>query len=173
MKILSVFASRKGSSGEIAACFSDILAQKGHNITTVNAEERIANIQDYDTFLLGSGIYNGAWLPSSTTFLQRAQMHISNAPVFAWAACIRVLEPDGYQHALQHYMPLPLFAGLRIQAMGVFAGQLVAEEVDWNERWTLSLHYDGNQHPYSLNADFRDWDVIRNWGERVAERLTH
>jgi len=59
----------------------------------------------------------------------------------------------------------------QILSLKVFAGKLDYENINWEDRWTLSLHYDGKTMPNNYAADFRDWDAIRDWVHEIDQLL--
>ncbi|MCB9451287.1 MAG: hypothetical protein H6672_07590 [Anaerolineaceae bacterium] len=170
MNVLLAYATTHGSSAEIAQFMSKVLQEKGHTAKVVNVEH-INTIENYGAFILGSPIYAGNWMPEFSTFLKAFGSRMAAHPVYLWVSCIRVLEENGQEHVLEFYLQHDLLREVKVREAATFAGKLNLEETDWNERWTLAARYDGGTWPSSFNGDFRNWEEIRQWTERVAEEL--
>jgi menaquinone-dependent protoporphyrinogen IX oxidase len=92
-------------------------------------------------------------------------------PVFLWVTCIRVLEPKGREHVLNHYIPESNLGNIPFLDVGVFAGKLDLDTINWNEAWTLALRYDGVMAPREHDGDFRDWKAIEAWVKQTAQTI--
>jgi menaquinone-dependent protoporphyrinogen IX oxidase len=106
------------------------------------------------------------------TFVNRVWDVLVNKPIFCFVLCIRVLETGGYEHALQNYMPVTVLNELDLRDCKIFPGKLDVDEIDWDERWTLVLHYDGRMYPNNIKADFRQWEAVEAWATQIHTQLT-
>jgi len=171
MKVLIAFASGHGSTAEVAGFIGDVF--KEHDLdVTVSLVDHVQSVQEYDAFVLGSPIYGGMWLSEFSQFLERFKAELAARPVYMWIMCIRVLEPDGLEHALKEYVYQPALREIGVREVGVFAGKLDLSVIDWDERWTLAARYSGTELPGSRNDDYRDWNVIRAWASKVRDELS-
>ncbi len=170
MKVLIAYASRHGSTKEVAQFIGDVL--KEHDIdVTVQLADQVQSVAGYDAFVIGSPIYGGMWLTELSHFLEKFKADLAAKPVHLWIMCIRVLEPDGLAHASKEYIHQPTLNEIGVQDVAFFAGKLDLSTIDWNERWTLAARYDGDALPGSRNDDYRDWDAVRSWAKKVREEL--
>lgn len=170
MKVLIAYASRKGSTAETAEFFGGVLRDHELDVVVADADD-VTDVTGYDAFILGTGIYKGEWLPAILTFIRKFKVDLGQKPIFAWMLCIRLLEDDGRTHIMDNYIPYHMFSDLNLVDAKPFLGKLKMVDVDFKERWTLGLHYDGNLDPSEVNEDYRDWDVMREWAESIAVRL--
>jgi menaquinone-dependent protoporphyrinogen oxidase len=131
----------------------------------------IDSVEGYDAFIIGSPIQDGMWLHSMFRFLDRFGEALTQKPTYMWITCIRVMEADGYAHALDSYVHKPTLEKLGVRDVAVFAGKLALESINWDERWLLSVRYDGAEVPGSFNKDYRDWHAIAAWANKVAHEL--
>jgi menaquinone-dependent protoporphyrinogen oxidase len=168
MKILVAYASRKGSTQEVASTIGEILETQGHQVSVQDCDE-VLSVESYDAFVLGTGIYAGRWLPAAETFLRKFGRAIAKRPLAVFILCVRILEPNGHDHVLEHYLPKYLLIKQEVISIEAFAGRLNTSEVDWQERWTLTMHYDGSiDHTQNMDCDYRDWSAISAWAESLA-----
>ena len=170
MKILVAYASAHGSTAEVAEFIGKELAHRDFDVTVSNVMD-VQSVTPYNAFILGSAIHAGMWLTDMSQFLDRFQNDIKDAPVAFFITCIRILEPNGYDHVLREYVNHRVLDRMNVKRLTAFAGRLDLDNVDWEERWTLAARYDGLEPPGSYNSDFRDWDAIRAWTTKVADDL--
>ena len=171
MKILVAYATKHGSTAEVAEFIGQVFRE--HDIdTTVAAADQVQSVKDYDAFVLGSPVYASLWLTEMSQFLERFEKELSQKPVYYWMNCIRVLEPGGREHAVAEYVYQPTMKKIGVRDIAVFGGKLNLSEIDWNERWTLAARYEGDALPGSRNDDYRDWNTIRDWARKVRSQLT-
>ncbi len=170
MKLLVAYASKHGSSAEIALFIAQVFTIQGVEVTVKDVKE-VESVEGYDAYILGSPIYGGLWLTEMSRFLDKVWVQLHGKPVYFWISCIRILESDGLQHALDNYIHRRVLDEIGVREVAVFAGKIRLDEIDWNERWTLSARYDGKALPGSRNDDFRDWDAIRAWAEKIRAEV--
>jgi menaquinone-dependent protoporphyrinogen oxidase len=169
-KILIGYASAHGSTAEVAEFIGKVLQEHDFEVT-VRSVDDVTAVSDYDTYILGSAIHAGMWLTPMSVFFEKYEDQMAGKPVYFFMTCIRVLEPDGKQHALANYVHHETMEKLAVRDIGVFAGKLSWDEIDLQERWTLSLRFDGMEVPGVRNDDFRDWSAIRAWAMTIRADL--
>jgi len=170
MKVLVAYATAHGSTAEVAERISSALQKHGINATAANVQN-LASVEGYDAFILGTAVHAGTWLPDMTAFVKRTAPGMGLKPIYFWVNCIRILEQFGYDHVVEYYMVPEVLSGLNVREKIAFAGKLRLDEVDWNERWTLAARYDGATWPSNFDGDFRDWDKISEWANKIAAEL--
>jgi menaquinone-dependent protoporphyrinogen oxidase len=171
MKILVAYATKHGSTAEVAEFIGQVFREHDLDVTVL-AVGQVQSIADYDAVVIGSPVYASMWLTEMSHFVEHFEAELSKKPVYYWMNCIRVLEPDGREQALAEYIYKPTMKKIGVRDIGVFSGKLKMEDVDWSERWALSAHYEGETLPGSHNADYRDWNAIREWAKQVRGQLT-
>jgi menaquinone-dependent protoporphyrinogen oxidase len=169
-KVLIAYATVHGSTAEIAEFMGQMFGENHFDVTVANVET-LESVAGYDAYILGSAIHAGMWLTPMSRFLDRFENELAKQPLYFFITCIRILEPDGYQHALENYVHRDTLEKIGARDIAIFAGKLRLDAIDLRDRWTLSLRYDGSQAPGMLNDDYRDWNAIRNWTARVRSEL--
>jgi len=170
VKILVAYASAHGTTGEVAEFISNTLAVYGADVIH-KAVETIESIKEYDAFVLGTAIHEGIWLRNMMLFIDKFGAELAQKPVYFFVTCIRIVETDGYEHVMTHYMDTKTLEKLNVKNVNAFGGAIQLKEIDWNERWTLGLRYDGTNLQSRLNADYRDWYAIGAWATSIAKDL--
>ncbi len=170
MNVLVGYASAHGSTAEVAQGIGKVLEDWKNTVTVADVAE-VQSIEGYDAFVLGSAIHGGMWLTEMSQFLARFNDTLAVRPLYFFMTCIRVLEPDGYEHCVQEYVDHRVLDRLHTREIVPFAGRLEMKAVEWSDRWTLAARYDGQQPPGSYNNDFREWNKINAWAEKIAREL--
>lgn len=169
-RLLIGYASAHGSTAEVAEYIGKVLQEHNFDVSVQRVDD-VAAVSGYDAYILGTAIHAGMWLKPMSVFFEKFEEHMIGKPVYLFMTCIRVMEPEGRQHALANYVHHDTTEKLDVRDIGVFAGKLNWDEIDLKERWTLSLRYDGLEVPGVRNDDFRDWSAIRAWAMNVRADL--
>lgn len=170
MKILVTYASVHGSTGEVATFVGRLLQAYSAEVDCLPVEA-VKDVLEYDVVVAGSAIQEGMWLQGFSVFLGRFANDLAKKPLYLFITCIRVLEQGGYYHALNNYLHARTLEKFNVCDTTAFAGKVKLDTIDWNERWLLTLRYDGAELPQHLNTDYRDWYTIASWANKIALEL--
>ncbi len=91
-RILITYATRAGSTVEVAAAIGESLAQRGFAVEVIPVKEN-PNLANYQAVILGSAIRMGNWLPEAVEFVKKNQAHLSQMPT-AFFTCHRLNTGD-------------------------------------------------------------------------------
>jgi menaquinone-dependent protoporphyrinogen oxidase len=154
--ILVAYATRHGSTWEVAGAIAATLAERGTAVEVSPAAE-VDDVSKYDGVVLGGALYMGRWHRDALGFLRRHRDELAALPVAVFAIGPRTLETkdvEGARMQLDHALAkLPEFKPVDI---AIFGGVIEPEKL----RFPLNR----------LSAsDARDWDAIHDWSERVAD----
>lgn len=167
MKILIAYASAHGSTGEMAQFIGRILQSYSAEVTVANVSD-VESAAGYDVYILGSAIHGGLWLQEMCTFIDRFEQQLSEAPLYFWVTCIRAIEADGREHALRYYFDTKELKKFDMREMAVFTGKLDARTITRQEQWYLVANYDGKLDAGDVQQDYRDWQALAAWGNKIA-----
>ena len=170
MNVLFAYASAHGATAEIAQFMGQVLKDNNFLVTVVNVDNMI-DVDAFDVVILGSPIHYGMMLPEMAVYLRRNRLQLKTKQVYFWVNCIRFLEDGGLDHVLGHYVPEEAMAAIGARDVGVFAGRLLLEDMDMEERWAMPERYDGHRRAEEFVGDFRDWEAIRAWTNKIADEL--
>ena len=81
MKVLVSAASKHGATAEIAAAIAGHLRAAGHEVTLVEPNDA-EHLEQYDAFVLGSGVYAGHWLAQGRDLVHGVGRHAHGRPVW-------------------------------------------------------------------------------------------
>jgi len=154
-KILIAYATKMGSTAEIAKYISQILEDKGFAVDLLPVAQ-VKEVEKYQKIYLGSPIYLGKWKKAARKFIKQQQTVLQNKEVYFWLSCMSLAEDDAAKSAaVEGYLATErqLLSPL---SEGRFAGKLEREKLSFLERKMIKA-------VGSPLGDFRNWDEIAAW----------
>ena len=165
-KILVAYASKYGATREIAQKIGEVLLRSGQ-VVEVCAVDEVRDLNLYSTVVLGSAIYVGAWHKEAVAFLKANQDILAGLPVWLFSS-----GPTGQGDPLELVEGKLLPAALQLvvdrirpRDVTLFHGNIDPEKVNPIEKWAVKSLV---KKPF---GDFRDWDAIAAWSEKIAVSL--
>jgi len=163
-KVLVAYATRYGSTKEIAEAISETIKKKGietdcMDINTINPE----NMSVYDAFFIGSPLQLGKWLPEAKEFMQFRRDFLNKKPVFVFTCGITL--KDKNEHNLKKAeFPLYEFAQyVKMDEKGFFPGKLVKSKLNETDSQIICLAGVGE-------GDYTDIKSVNKWAEGIADK---
>jgi len=154
-KILVTYATRAGSTLEVATLVAEVLRTTGATVD-VTYVRVVHELKGYDAVVIGSPIRKGRWLPEAVEFVKKnreALSHITSA-YFLVSGFLRKDTPGMKQRALAYLDPVRKI--LEPQSLGLFAGKMDYSTLDWTDRSIAEA-------VSSTEGDWLDWKAIRSW----------
>ena len=161
MSVLVAYASKNGSTAEIAEAIADELRAEGCGADCAEVST-IENIDGYETVVLGSAMYMKRWRPEARRFLRRYSKALAGRDLWIFSS-----GPIGEQAKNPDpNWTVPTRVVARAEELGahphmVFAGRVPTEPHNFVERAML------RDTPPELQ-DMRDWMAIREWAQAIA-----
>ena len=160
-RVLVAYATKHGSTAEIAQAIADEIGRAGHDVDCLPAGE-VENVDGYDAAVIGSAVYMKRWRRDARRLLKREHKSLEELPfwVFSSGPCGEKPDPSWTE---------PAATIRRAEAMGVrdhavFGGRLPLEPSNFMERSMV-------EGCPPEKRDLRDWDAIRAWAGQVAEAI--
>jgi menaquinone-dependent protoporphyrinogen oxidase len=162
-RVLVAYASKRGSTAEIARAIADTLVAAGLEADLKPVAE-VEGLESYDAVVLGSAVYIKRWRGDAKHFLRKHAKELAERPLWvfssgpvgdpanddpAWMEPRRILEKVEELGARDHV---------------VFGGSVPAEPHGFIEKSMA----DDTPSEY---RDRRNWDDIRAWAKRIAAEL--
>jgi menaquinone-dependent protoporphyrinogen oxidase len=160
-KVLVVYASRMGSTGEIAMEIGAQLTRRGIEVD-VKPVGHAQDARDYAAVILGSPVYLRRWDAEAVRYLQQQSPDLSERPT--WLFQSGPCGPD--EETKPDYTPrrvAKLCSQIGIDRPITFGGNLDPARA----KGIFARVVAGGD----LAGDFRDWDQIRSWADGIADRL--
>lgn len=162
-RVLIAYASRLGSTREIAQAIGEVLLHRGAGVDVLPVNE-IQQIEGYQAVIVGSSIREQAWLPEAKRFVQIHRDALRQLPLvyFAVSGLMSNPTPEHFHEVYEYLSEIRAIA--EPLEVGIFAGLL-----DYNR-----LNHDQMVKVLSKGlpeGDFRRWQDVRAWAEDIADRL--
>lgn len=164
-KILVTFASKHGSTEEIAVRIGDIIANHGYAVDVRNVEN-VNTIADYEVVVLGSAVYIGQWRKSAANFLKENETELAKKKVWLFST-----GPTGEGDPEELMKGWKFPEGLQATAdkiqpkdIKVFHGVLDEAKLNTLEKMTIKM-------VKAPIGDFRKWSDVENWAKDISRQL--
>jgi menaquinone-dependent protoporphyrinogen oxidase len=158
--ILVAYATKHGSTREVADSVAATLQEQGLDVETLPAAQ-VDDLSHHDGVVLGGSLYMGRWHPDALDFLKRNRAALATQPVAVFALGPRTTEAkDIAGSRAQLAAALAKVAAVDPFAVAVFGGVL-----------------DPRKLRFPLNriqaVDARDWEAIHAWARDLAETFRY
>jgi menaquinone-dependent protoporphyrinogen oxidase len=164
-KVLVAYASRHGSTAEIAEKIGSRLNAADFMVDVLPVEQ-VKDLAGYHAAVLGAAVYVGAWVKPFAKFLSTNRESLARMPVWLFSSGplgkgdpVELL--DGWRFPETHR---PLVEYIAPKEITVFHGALFTEKLNFIENKMIQM-------VKSDLGDFRDWDEITVWTDKVAKQL--
>jgi menaquinone-dependent protoporphyrinogen oxidase len=162
-KILVAYATRTGTTQEVAQAIGEVLAEKGAAVDVRNVRE-IDDPTTYQALVLGSGVRAGNLMPEAVEFVEANQRALEQMPAAYFVVCATLQEDtEENRQVVAGYLD-PLRELVEPVTEGLFAGAIERSKLSLPLRLMLKAMK-------AEDGDWRDWDAIRTWAAEVYPSL--
>jgi menaquinone-dependent protoporphyrinogen oxidase len=162
-KILVAYASKSGSTVQIAETIGKSLSDKGATVD-VRPIKMVTSLDGYRAVVIGSGIRMGSWLPEAVDFVKKNQAKLSQVPTAFFSVHLQNLDDAAESRTKREAYTAPVRQIVNPKVEGFFAGKMEFAKLSFLESLISK----------ALNAkeqDLRDWNKIRAWAENAYPTL--
>ncbi len=159
MAVLVAYASKHGSTEEIATFIGERLGARGIDVVCTDATD--ANLDGIEAAVVLSGVYAGRWLGSAIQFVRAHHDALRGMP--AWLVSSGPVGED----------PPPIEELVHVDDL--------LEAVEPIEHWVVAGRIETDLLGFAERAlvralkvevgDYRDWDEIRSLADAIADHL--
>jgi menaquinone-dependent protoporphyrinogen oxidase len=176
-QILVTYASRTGSTAEIAQAIGKTLAEGGAQVD-VRPMQEAQDLAPYSAVVAGSAIRKSKWLPEAVQFIETHRAELAQKRFVEFTVCITLAmsshvlsEAEGSEQcrAVVAQWVEPVRALVTPLSEGYFAGLLDFSKLPINLD-TLQLRLAVALRIFP-REDRRDWNAIRAWAESIRPIL--
>lgn len=165
-RVLVAYGSKHNATAEIAQAIGKALSWTEQLEVDVYPVEQVNDVKPYDAVVLGSAVYAGQWQPDAAEFLKRHEQELAQRAVWLFSSG-PVGEGDPrtlmkgwmFPENLQPYADF-----IKPRDIALFHGKLEADALSFFERTAVRM-------VGAKMGDFRDWNMIRHWTEKIAAAL--
>jgi menaquinone-dependent protoporphyrinogen oxidase len=160
MNVLVAYASKHGSTAEIAEVIARVLTEAGCAVELRRAS-MVGSMEEFDAVVIGSSIYIGQWHADAMRFIDEHERALQGTEVWLFSS-----GPIGEDPLPKEEPPVTeqLMERTGANEHRSFAGRLDRSSLGFGERLiTTALR--------APSGDFRDWDAIREWAAGISRQL--
>lgn len=167
--VLIAYATRGGSTGEVAQAIAAAMAEAGLP-AEAQAVEQVDTLSGREAIILGAPLYVGRFPKEFHRFLRvhREALHRQH-PWFFAVGPTRNREEDFEGARKQAEKQLSAYPWLDVKDVQVFGGRWSMQNLPFP--FSLLLRIPGNPLKKIPMEDIRDWAAIRAWGTGVARQI--
>ncbi len=161
MKLLVTYASKYGSTAEIAEVIGQELIKREQEVV-VKPVDQLDDLTDYDGFIIGSALYAGGWLKAAAEFLHSNQEVLAAHPVWLFSSG-PTGEGDPNEIVGEWTFPEGLaevVAKVKPKDSILFHGYIDLDKLSFGEKMII-------KSVKATVGDYRDWLVIRSWASLI------
>jgi len=148
--LLLAYATKHGSTKEVAESMAETLAASGH-LVDVRAAADVRDLDGYDGVILGGALYMGRWHGDAVGFLERHRHALATIPIAVFAIGPHTLaDADVAGSRAQLDRALAKVPDVSPSAVAIFGGVVDPSKL----RFPLSRMH---------ASDARDWQAIAAW----------
>jgi menaquinone-dependent protoporphyrinogen oxidase len=171
MSTLITYATLRGSTAEIAERIANVLKSKGIPVDTLPVDQvSKEKLSKYTSVIVGSAVINFSWLPPATSFLRKNASTLSSLPVWAFSTGCPNTTPKRFQESWNvKEEPQMLEYDIKREVKNIrehvlFHGKFLKSHFGfaWRTFWSCF----GGKY-----GDFRDWEEIEHWGNKVGDEI--
>ena len=162
-KLLIVYASKCGSTAEIADAMVRPLKDKGFDVDVLPVK-KITSLAGYDAVLAGSAIRVGAWLPEAVDFIKENEEALEKLPLAIFSVHALNWENTSASEALRKNYSLAVKQVITPREEVFFTGLIDFSRMTFLEKML-------SKTVKAVEEDRRDWNMIKAWAEEIPAKL--
>jgi len=165
MDVLVAYASKHGSTREIAERIAADLSDGGHSADALAVTAAI-DLGRYDAFVIGSAVFYGKWMNDAVEFVRRNAFVLSSRPTWLFSSGpIGAMDTFGGDQR-ERAVPAEIAALSSLvgaKSHRVFYGRLDQKALGRFEGLVARVA--------GASGDFRDWEDIDGWAGEIARSI--
>ncbi len=164
-KVLVAYASKHGSTAEIAKKIGEVLAGAGLDVE-VQPVKKVKALDPYQAVIVGSAVYIGMWQKSAVRFVKANESKLADLKVWIFSSG-PTGEGDPVELLKGWKLPKkvePIAESIKPRDVAVFHGNVDPDRLSGLENSMI-------KQVNAPTGDFRDWSMITGWAEGVAAEL--
>ena len=163
-KILVCYATRYGSTKEVAEIIGDQLSELSYNVKISCLMEKI-DLSDVDIVFIGSPLHLGKWLPEAKEFVQFRKNELNKIPLITFTTGITIADPTEHNMLKAGFAIDEISVYVTPLASGFFAGKISRDLLDDTDMQLVKMA--GIQ-----DGDYIDPEKIRGWIIETCKNIT-
>ena len=167
-KVLVTYASKYGSTQEVADAVAASLREKGLAVD-LQPVRKVHSLDGYKAVVLGAAIYYGMWHKDAVNFLSQNEAALSQRPVAVFALGPNSTDENERQSCQAQFdKELAKFPWLKPVVTELFGGRYPAK-LRFPDSMVAALP--ASPMHGKPASDVRDWTAIRAWASSLIQKF--
>ncbi len=158
-KILVTYASRYGSTAEVAQAIAAQLCARGEDVD-VRSVTDVTDVSPYRAVVVGSAVRMGQWLAPAVKFVKAHRDALSQVPLASFTVHMLAVDDSEASRQKRAAYLAPVRAILAPRHEAFFTGKIDSRQFTLLDR--LMTKATG-----SVDGDQRNWQAIRSWADQI------
>ncbi|MFP8956901.1 flavodoxin domain-containing protein [Natrialbaceae archaeon A-CW3] len=170
-----IYGTGEGQTAKVASRIADVLADRGHQATTVDASVRNDDValEDADSVLVGSSIHAGKQQSAVEAFVRSNREALASMPTAFFQVSLSSADEDGAEQAAGYVEAFVEETGWHPDRIGLFGGALRYSEYGFLKRLLMKQIAkrkveDPPDPDEAGDIEFTDWNEVEAFAADVA-----
>jgi menaquinone-dependent protoporphyrinogen oxidase len=161
--VLIAYASKAGSSAEVASAIGRRLADRGFRVD-VRRAGRVRSLDAYGAVVVGSAIRAGQWLSEASAFVKTHREALATRKTAFFTLCMTLSQDTSENREKVAAYLEPVRAILEPDQIAFFAGKMDYSKLALVPRLIV-------KRMKVPEGDFRNWDAIGSWADLLSTEM--
>jgi len=163
-RILITYATRAGSTIEVAAAIGEVLRSRGFEVDIKPVKENPC-VESYQAVIMGSAIRMSNWLPEAVEFIKNNRWQLRQIPTAFFT--VHMLNRDDSETSRQARQAYTASVRQMLKPVDevFFEGSMDYSKLKFLDR-TIAQAVEKQTN--AKEGDFRDWTRIRAWAQILS-----
>jgi menaquinone-dependent protoporphyrinogen oxidase len=158
-RILVTYATRAGSTAEIAAAIGKSLSERGFTVDVKPVKDK-PSLNGYQAVIMGSAIRMGNWLPEALDFVKANQSTLKALPVALYTVHMLNTGDDETSRSARLAYLNNVRSLLNSAEEVYFTGKMDFSRLSFLDRFIANM-------VKAVESDQRDWEKIKQWSNTI------
>lgn len=160
-KILVAYATKRGTTKEIATRIAETIKQNGYEVDLCQIDQ-VKEIRMYSAVVVGSSVYIGQWHKTFVKFLEANNGELKKMPVWLYSSgptgngkplelTKGWLYPSKFKSLVEEIAPVDI---------ALFQGKISSNTMNFLEKWII-------KRVGAPIGDYRQWELISQWADKI------
>lgn len=178
MDILVLYATLEGQTRKIAERITEILRNKGKQVTIYSVEQLPDNFQleSYDTAIIGGSIHMEHYPKYLEKFIKQHKDWLNNNPAALFTVCMAInsQRPQSRQQAANYEQKFIKETEWHPTQTVTFAGAVKYTQYGFVTRFIMKqiAKREGGKTDTSQDYEYTDWEAVARFTDQFIEKLT-
>jgi menaquinone-dependent protoporphyrinogen oxidase len=162
-KVLVAYATRAGSTAEVAKKIAEIISAKGLEVEVLPVK-KVKDLSPYRAVIVGSAVRAAQWLPEAIDFVEINKKKLCEIPTAFFTVSLTASEKTEASLKKVASFVDPVRNICPPKAEAFFAGKMDPKTLSVPTR--IMIRAMKTQH-----GDYRDWEAVQAWTEEAFGKL--